>query len=92
MTAPTAPNIESIHTCSDHAAHSVTMTAIVESPRITTPWLSVQDVSEYLRVPTKTVYRWRYRGEGPAVRGRAGRRPLYHRDDVDAWVIQGATR
>jgi hypothetical protein len=29
---------------------------------------SVEDVSEYLGVPVKTLYQWKWRGEGPPVR------------------------
>jgi len=59
--------------------------------RVSSPWLSIDDLAEYVRSPKATIYRWRYLGEGPVARGRAGRRPLYHQVDVDAWVEkQGA--
>ena len=33
---------------------------------------TVEDVSEYLGVPVKTLYQWRYLGQGPAAK-RVGR-------------------
>lgn len=62
------------------------MTTIPANTHPASPWLSIEDLAEYVRSPKATVYRWRYLGEGPAARGKAGRRPLYHRADVDAWV------
>jgi hypothetical protein len=32
------------------------------------PLWTVEDVSTYLGVPTKTLYQWKWRGEGPPVR------------------------
>ena len=47
--------------------------------------LTVEELSEYLRVPVKTIYAWRYRGEGP--RGAAvGRYVRFRLSDVEAWI------
>lgn len=46
--------------------------------------LTAQDVSEYLRVPLTTLYKWRSQGIGPTGR-RIGRHLTYRREDVDAW-------
>lgn len=46
---------------------------------------SVDDVSEYLRVPVNTLYQWRHRAYGPAAR-RVGRYIRYRPADVRAWV------
>jgi excisionase family DNA binding protein len=46
---------------------------------------TVDDVSEYLGVPVKTLYQWRHRGQGPAGR-RVGRYVRYRPADVRAWV------
>lgn len=46
---------------------------------------SVQDVSEYLAVPVRTVYGWRSAGTGPPAR-RVGKRLRYRPQDVVAWV------
>lgn len=47
--------------------------------------LTIEELSEYLRVPVKTLYDWRYRGLGPAGL-RVGRYVRYRRADVDAWL------
>ena len=47
--------------------------------------LSPEDLAEYLGVPLKTVYRWRYRGEGPASY-RVGRHVRYKLEDVEVWL------
>lgn len=47
--------------------------------------MSAQEVAAYLDVPVKTIYAWRYHGEGP--RGfRVGRHLRFKWRDVDAWV------
>ncbi|WP_432847314.1 helix-turn-helix domain-containing protein [Amycolatopsis sp. CA-161197] len=46
---------------------------------------TVEDVSDYLGVPVKTLYQWKWRGEGPPVK-KIGR---HLRDDpakLRAWV------
>jgi excisionase family DNA binding protein len=51
--------------------------------------LSPQEVADYLGIPLPTIYRWRYRGEGP--RGfRVGRHVRYRREDVEHWLEQHA--
>jgi excisionase family DNA binding protein len=52
--------------------------------RIERLW-TVEDVSEYLGIPVKTLYQWRYRGQGPSAM-RVGRYIRYRADDVRAWV------
>jgi excisionase family DNA binding protein len=46
---------------------------------------SVQDVSEYLQVPVRTIYRWRTQGYGPPAR-RVGKYLRYRQEDVIAWL------
>ncbi|MFD7655062.1 helix-turn-helix transcriptional regulator [Actinosynnema sp. NPDC059797] len=46
---------------------------------------SVGDVSAYLGVPVKTLYQWKWRGEGPPVR-KVGKHLRYVPDQVRAWV------
>jgi excisionase family DNA binding protein len=51
--------------------------------------LGPQALAEYLGVPVKTVYQWRYRNLGP--RGiRVGRHVRYRRADVDSWLERQA--
>jgi excisionase family DNA binding protein len=54
-----------------------------------TPWMTTDEVAEYVKVPTDTVRSWRYRGVGPAGH-RTGRHVRYHRDDVDEWMRSDA--
>jgi excisionase family DNA binding protein len=47
--------------------------------------LTVRELAELLQVPEKTIYSWRYRGEGP--RGvMVGRHLRYRQQDVVAWL------
>ncbi|MFI6030213.1 helix-turn-helix transcriptional regulator [Amycolatopsis magusensis] len=46
---------------------------------------TVEDVSAYLGVPVKTLYQWKWRGEGPPVR-KLGRHLRYDPVKVRAWV------
>jgi excisionase family DNA binding protein len=43
------------------------------------------EVAAYLGVPLKTLYEWRYRGEGPTAI-RVGRHLRYRWEDVEAWL------
>jgi len=47
--------------------------------------LSVIEVAALLQVPVKTLYQWRFRGEGP-IAMRIGRYLRFDPRDVDAWV------
>ncbi len=51
------------------------------------PLFSPSDVAEYLGVPVKTLYQWRYLGVGPPAL-RVGRYVRYRRSDVEQWVQQ----
>ncbi len=46
---------------------------------------SVKDAAAYLRVPPKTLYEWRYKGDGPPSH-RIGRYVRYVPAEVHAWV------
>jgi len=50
------------------------------------PWLSIAEAADYMGIARGTLYNARSRGDGPHLRGRAGSRPRYHRDDLDAWI------
>lgn len=56
----------------------------METGRVDRLW-TVEDVSEYLAVPVRTVYAWRSAGTGPPGR-RVGKRLRYRAQDVVAWV------
>jgi excisionase family DNA binding protein len=47
--------------------------------------LTISEAAEMLRAPVATLRYWRHLGTGPHS-FRLGRRVLYRRDDLDAWV------
>lgn len=47
--------------------------------------MTAEDLSTYLAIPLKTVYRWSYRGEGPRSL-KVGRHLRYRAQDVDEWL------
>lgn len=51
------------------------------------PLLSVEELSEYLGVPVKTIYDWRRTGHGPCAI-RMGRHLKYASSDVRDWLAQ----
>ena len=53
--------------------------------------MSLTDVSEMLGIPVHTLYRWRYKGDGP-VGYRVGRHGRYRREAVEAWLEQQADK
>jgi predicted DNA-binding transcriptional regulator AlpA len=48
------------------------------------PLWTAEDVSTYLGVPVKTLYQWRWRGEGPPAR-KVGRHLRYDPAKVRDW-------
>ena len=47
--------------------------------------LTSEDLASFLDVPIKTLYSWRYRGEGP-VGFRVGKHVRYRWTDVEHWI------
>jgi predicted DNA-binding transcriptional regulator AlpA len=47
--------------------------------------LTAEDLAAFLDVPIKTLYAWRYRGEGP-VGFRVGKHVRYRWTDVEQWI------
>lgn len=47
--------------------------------------LTVEELSEFLKVPVATIYRWNYLGEGPR-KIRVGRHVRFRRSDVEVWL------
>ena len=47
--------------------------------------LSAQELSDFLQVPVKTIYRWRRQGDGPKAM-RVGRYLRFDLDEVWAWL------
>jgi excisionase family DNA binding protein len=50
---------------------------------------NVEEVSAYLGVPLKTLYQWKWRGEGPPVR-KIGRHLRYDPAAVKRWAAPAA--
>lgn len=50
-----------------------------------TNYLRTDEAAELIRTPVGTLYAWRNKGVGPPAR-RVGKRLLYRRDEVIAWV------
>lgn len=51
--------------------------------------MTTAEVSDYLRTPEATLRYWRARGrdEGPRAFRLGGKRVMYRRQDVDAWLM-----
>ncbi|MFF5968007.1 helix-turn-helix transcriptional regulator [Streptomyces collinus] len=49
------------------------------------PLATPAEVAEYLGVPVKTLYQWKYRAVGPNVH-KVGRHLRYRWAEVDAWL------
>lgn len=48
-------------------------------------YLDATEAAELVRRPASTLAYWRHRGEGPNY-AKIGRRVLYRREDVEAWL------
>ncbi|MFI0789587.1 helix-turn-helix transcriptional regulator [Streptomyces lydicus] len=46
---------------------------------------SPQEISDYLGIPVRTLYQWKYRGIGPKVH-KVGKHLRYRWTEVDAWL------
>lgn len=46
--------------------------------------LTAKNLANFLNVPIKTLYAWRYRGEGP-IGFRVGKHIRYRRTDIEQW-------
>jgi len=54
------------------------------------PLLTVRDVAQMLKIPTQTIYTWRYEGIGPPG-FKVGRHLRFKRDDVERWLNERAS-
>jgi predicted site-specific integrase-resolvase len=50
------------------------------------PFLTEPEAADVIRVSARTLRRWRQQGTGPPVAGYAGRRALYRRSELLAWL------
>ncbi len=52
-------------------------------------WLGPEDLARELGIPSRTVYAWRSRSQGP--RGyKIGKHVRFNREDVNAWLAEQA--
>jgi len=51
-------------------------------------YLTTEEVADLLRTPTETVRYWRHVGKGPKSFKVGGRRVLYAREDVEAFIAE----
>ena len=55
------------------------------------PLMSIEELSEYLNVPVRTLYDWRLSGKGPCAL-HVGRQLRYFVSDVHAWLASQRER
>ena len=67
------------------AAHLVGMETIAPTRSGLEPLLSIEELSEYLNVPIRTLYDWRLAGKGPCA-VHVGRQLRYFVTDVHDWL------
>jgi len=49
--------------------------------------MTVEEVAEYLRVTSSSIYEWAKAGKMPAAK--VGRLWRFHREEIDAWMRKG---
>lgn len=49
--------------------------------------MTTTEVADYIKTPEATLRYWRHRNEGPRAFRLGGRRVMYRRQDVDAWLM-----
>ena len=54
------------------------------------PLMSIEELSEYLHVPVRTLYDWRLSGKGPCA-VHIGRQIRYFVSDVQDWLLDQRT-
>lgn len=54
--------------------------------------MTTAEVAEYLKTAEATLRYWRFRGEGPRSFRLGGKRVMYRRQDVDAWLMEQINR
>lgn len=50
--------------------------------------MTTAEVAEYLKTAEATLRYWRHRSEGPRSFRLGGKRVMYRRQDVDAWLME----
>jgi hypothetical protein len=71
------------------ATHSGRIQSIMNldfQPMHFSPWMTRSEAAIYIARKPKTLANWAAEGKGPRFSNSTGRRPLYHIDDLDAWI------
>ena len=77
-----APSVDARPTTPDqHRRRPCPSTSLTQQPDL----LTITEAAVVLRTPVATLRYWRHRNTGPRS-FRLGRRVLYRRDDVHAWI------
>jgi excisionase family DNA binding protein len=66
------------------------MTQDTPAAQPSTPWLTTEQAAGYLSVHAGTLRTWRVDGRGPRY-SVVGRMVRYHRDQLDAFLLAGAS-
>jgi excisionase family DNA binding protein len=53
-------------------------------------WMIPTEVAQLLKIPTATLYAWRYRGTGPRA-VKVGRHLRYSRAELEGWLDAGGS-
>jgi excisionase family DNA binding protein len=69
----------------ESSPHLMGMDTTTETRSGLEPLLSIEELSEYLHVPVRTLYDWRLAGKGPCA-VHVGRQLRYFVSDVHAWL------
>ena len=70
--------------------HPDDLADIAKTCRVASPWLRAEEAAEYLRCPVSRVRKLTSLNLIPAERD--GRRVLYHRDALDAYILAGGAK
>lgn len=50
--------------------------------------MTTQEVADYIKVPAATLRYWRHQGNGPKGFRLGGKKVMFRRQDVDAWLME----
>jgi excisionase family DNA binding protein len=66
-------------------ADALPVTQEIAVTDVASDWMTLEDISQDLRVPVQTLYQWRMRREGPPAH-KVGRLVRVRRVDYEAWL------
>lgn len=62
---------------------------LAEKPPMIRTWFNFREAAEYVRLSPRSLEAAISEGKGPRVRRAGGSKRVLHRDDLDAWILQG---